>query len=162
MIKIIQEFLQGATTQSIHVDEVVDEQLLGSKKNLWDYSLAFFNNIVAEIKSAQLTHIKVDLQVELNSDSNILVGPPEDEESLIDSVYIFGMPELIISRPIKELWCPKIELYTCPIFFDIDGLGQDIFIFYEEYRTIEEKQEGLEFTRWLTVSYLNDTITNTL
>lgn len=86
MIKIIQEFLQDATTQSIHVDEVVDEQLLVSKKNLWDHSLAFFNNIVAEVKSAQLTHIKVDLQVELNSDLNILVGPPEDEESLIDSV----------------------------------------------------------------------------
>lgn len=54
MIKIIQEFLQGATTQSIYVDEVVDEQLLVSKKNLWDHSLVFFNHIVAEVESVKL------------------------------------------------------------------------------------------------------------
>lgn len=101
------------------------------------------------------------MQVELNSALNILVGPPEDEESLIDSVDIFAVPEVTISMPKKELWCPKIELYTCPIFFNVDGLDEDIFILYEEYRTIDEKQEGVEFTRWLTVSYINDTITQT-
>ena len=101
--------------------------------------------------------VQVDLYIELLSKSNSIIGTPGDLPNLIEEIDDFGMPEIFIFKPEKIFWQPKKQMYVSPLTFKIDVIIDDVVNFYQEYRTMDEIIENIEFTRWITFSYLKST-----
>lgn len=153
--EIIEKFIKTGATQSAHTDELISEHLILNTKDLFYKSINIFNQIIIKIKDLKIPIVQVDLYVELLSDSNKITGVPNDINILINHIDSIGMPEIFIFKPEKEYWQPRIEIYFCPLPFRIEQVLENVSIIYQEYRTIQELQEDLEFMRWIKFSYIN-------
>ena len=153
--KTIEKFIKTGATQSAHTDELIDEQMILNSKDLFYESINILNQIVIKIKELKISSVQVDLYVELLADSNKITGVPSDVNMLIANIDKIGMPEIFIFKPEKEYWQPRIEVYFCPLPFQVEHVLEDVSVIYQEYRTIQELRENVEFMRWVKFSYIN-------
>ncbi|WP_316841951.1 hypothetical protein [Pedobacter gandavensis] len=154
IVKILERFSESFNTESHHIDEFVTESSFQTKKDIFFDSINVFNEFISNAANYSLATTQIDLQFELLNCGNFIRTVPKSIDSLINLLDESTMPEITIYTPKKEIWRPKLEMYFCPIPFNISAVGEDVHVLYEEYRTMEEHESNEEFLSWLTLSYL--------
>ncbi len=141
-------------TQSAHTDELMNKNSLKTNSALFHQSLNFFNEAVMKIKELDVPFVQVDLYLDLLEGSNKITGLAQDLDTIIDNIDSFGMPEILISKPEKDYWQPKIEFYIMPLPFAGDLTDSEVNTYYYEYRSREDIESDNDFTRLMVFSYL--------
>jgi len=154
ILKILKHFSESFTTKSYHIDQFVVESSLQTKKDIFFNSIEVYNRFISSADNYSLVSTQIDLQFELLSAGNSLRTVPKSIDSLINLLDESAVPEITIHVPKKDIWRPKLEMYFCPIPFNIRTISESVHVLYEEYRTMDEHQSNEEFLSWLTLSYL--------
>ncbi len=151
---IVDRFIETGKTQSAHTDELVNEGMLKRRSDLFHQSIRFYNEAIAKIYDMKVPLVHVELYIELLSSNTDITGVSPDLKLLIEQIDDFSMPEIYISKPVADYWQPKIEMYVSPLPFEIKLVLDDVNIYYQEYRLIDDQIDNVEYTRWLKFSYL--------
>lgn len=140
---------------SIHLDELMinDEYISNGIKLLKQIKNELEKN------DSIIGSLRIDLQFELVSKSNMIGCVPNSFDELIKHIDIHSSPELIISKRQKGYidYVPKIEYYMSPVPFDMKEISNTSFqVHYSEYRTIDELIEGEAYSRWFNITFFSE------
>lgn len=151
---LIEDFVKTGFTQTLHID-LLGNSTLDSKGDIFRECLLIVNKATSLVEENDYRSLQIQLQVELTCVSNKIKGVPKTLSELIEEIDSHSVPEIGIIIPRKEFWNPKLEMYFSPLPYEVLSLNDRVSCIYEEYRTLEEAEEDLEFNRWLTFSYLS-------
>lgn len=149
----VEKIQRGSYSESIHIDEFVnfDSQ---ETKIILDKTIEIANVIKGFCDKNHYENVVVMLNIDL-IETQTLNGVLRNEESLLDEIDIYGMPEIILYPKNNETSIPLVEFYRSPLPFKITNLDDSITVFYREYRTFEEIINNEDFTRNLDFSFQN-------
>lgn len=150
---IFSNFLKTKEVQTIHVDEIFNDSHSRDKTELLQDSLDAYRKIIDFSKNLGISEIQIDMQIELIGEVNTISGVPRSLGQLVGLIDDFSMPEIAILIPKKDFWNPRLEIYYCPLPFDISSLPENVSRLYEEYRSLDELKEETEFNKWVVFSY---------
>ncbi len=154
--QLVNEFTKNGATQSAHTDELMDRKTLKSNGDLFYVSINFYNETILKIKELNIPLVHAELYIELLTNNRKITRSPRNLPALIKQIDNFAMPEIYISKPKKDFWQPRIEMYVSPLPFTFDLADPEVDVYYQEYRTLYDQQADFKYTRWLKFSYIKN------
>lgn len=154
-------WLQESITRLTNGDKLCDihiDNLLGynckTKKEIMEFSLQVFKQGINLI-DVGIENVQFEIQIRLDSYTSKILGVPKSKTELCNSIDMYGVPELLLFRPLKNPNITLIESYSSPVPFQmLEPEMQNCYTRYDEYRTVEEMNNDEEFVRWFSLIYL--------
>lgn len=141
---------------SFDLDELYPDVKLWDINNMFSMGLDLFDKVVDELIALNVKGVMIQVQFPLVSRSRKIKLAPLEQTSLISMLDTFSMPVVIIQIPEKKVWLPKLEMYFCPLPFELETLKHNYHALYEQYREPSTDEGTGDFVSWLTINYYEE------